>query len=100
MCVVTILLSFVANQYSQHLDTRVNYSGLALAILALGFFFALMLCIILKISFTLGPELFIIKKHGVFRSAKLEFALERTSLHYFRTHFSEEQVCKEMMINP
>jgi hypothetical protein len=73
-------------------------AGLTLAILALGFFFALMLCIVLKISFTFSPETLLIKKHGVFRSAKLEFVIERTSLHYFRTHFSEEEAWLQLVV--
>lgn len=73
-------------------------TGLALAILAAGFFFALMLCIVLKISFTFSAESLLIKKHGVFRTAKLEFAIERTSLHYFRTHFSEDEAWLQLVV--
>jgi hypothetical protein len=57
-----------------------------------------MLCIVLKISFTFSPDTLLIKKHGVFRSAKLEFVIERTSLHYFRTHFSEEEAWLQLVV--
>jgi len=82
--------------------------------LAIGFFLALMLCIVLKISFSLNAEVLVIKKHGVFRyfshsfslniltklrrSTTLEFAINRTSLHYYRTHFSDEQAWLQLII--
>lgn len=84
--------------YFQSVEMYYGIAGLTLAILALGFFFALMLCIVLKISFTFSPETLLIKKHGVFRSAKLEFVIERTSLHYFRTHFSEEEAWLQLVV--
>jgi len=34
----------------------------------------------------------------VFRSTTLEFAINRTSLHYFRTHFSDEQAWLQLVI--
>jgi hypothetical protein len=48
--------------------------------------------LVVKITFTLSPhqDRFIIEKRGVFRSSKLEFVLSETTLHYFRSHFSEE----------
>jgi len=88
--------------------------GMLLAMLAIGFFLALMLCIVLKISFSLNAEVLVIKKHGVFRyfshylfdiltsklrrSTTLEFAINRTSLHYYRTHFSDEQAWLQLII--
>lgn len=84
--------------YFQSVEMYYGIAGLALAALALGFFFALMLCIVLKISFTMSAEVFTIKKHGVFRSAKLEFNIEQSSLHYFRTHFSEEQAWLQLVV--
>src|SRR5262249_14072144 len=32
------------------------------------------------------------------RSAKLEFNIEQSSLHYFRTHFSEEQAWLQLVV--
>jgi len=73
-------------------------TGLVLAFLAVGFFLALALCIVLKISFTLNSQYLVIKKHGVFRSSQLEFKLEKTSLHYFRTHFSNDQAWLQLVV--
>jgi hypothetical protein len=84
--------------YFQSVEMYYGIAGLGLAILAFGFFFALMLCIVLKISFTMSPEVFTIKKHGVFRSAKLEFDMAQISLHYFRTHFSDEEAWLQLVV--
>jgi len=73
-------------------------AGVILAIFAVALFVALMLVIVLKISFTFTTDLLVIKKHGVFRSSKLEFVLGRTTLHYFRTHFSESQAWLQLVV--
>ncbi|KAL6050887.1 hypothetical protein QOT17_019539 [Balamuthia mandrillaris] len=73
-------------------------AGLTLAILALGFCFALMLKVVLKVSFTINTEAFVVHKHGVLRSSTLEFATSNTSLHYFRTHFSENQAWLQLVV--
>jgi hypothetical protein len=48
--------------------------------------------IVIKISFQFTPDTLTIIKHGFYRTTEYKFALSRTTLHYFRTHYSQNQV--------
>eukprot|EP01087_Luapelamoeba_hula_P012150 TRINITY_DN3374_c0_g1_i2.p1 TRINITY_DN3374_c0_g1~~TRINITY_DN3374_c0_g1_i2.p1 ORF type:complete len:237 (-),score=31.86 TRINITY_DN3374_c0_g1_i2:8-718(-) len=84
--------------YVWRIYTFKRTSGLILALFALGLFVALTFCIVIKVSFAISTDLFVVKKHGVFRTSTLEFSLIHTSLHYFRTHFSEEQAWLQFVV--
>lgn len=65
--------------------------GLLLFVACLILFVLVVFWLVVKISFEITSSKIIVYKRGVFRKSSLEFRLQDSSVHYFRTHFSEEQ---------
>jgi hypothetical protein len=86
--------------YFQSNEVYSGIAGVVLSLVAITLLVFLLWWIVIKISFVFTPHMFVIKKRGIFRSSCLEFSLDpqQTSLHYFRTHFAEEQCWLQLVV--
>jgi hypothetical protein len=86
--------------YFQSNEVYYGIAGILLSLVAITLLIFLLFFLVIKISFVFTPDMFVIQKRGILRSARLEFPLDpqRTSLHYFRTHFAEEQCWLQLVV--
>lgn len=95
MAGATALLLYGEKKYSGgYFESNEFYYGLVglfLFVACLILFVLIMFWLVVKISFEITPTKIRVLKRGVFRKSILEFKLRESSVHYFRTHFSEEQ---------
>lgn len=98
----TALLLYGEKKYNGgYFESNEFYYGLAGLVLFVACFILLMIIIfwlVIKITFEITPRKIKIEKRGVFRSSILEFDVKESSIHYFRTHFSEDQCWLQLVI--
>eukprot|EP00004_Rigifila_ramosa_P023573 TRINITY_DN6635_c0_g1_i1.p1 TRINITY_DN6635_c0_g1~~TRINITY_DN6635_c0_g1_i1.p1 ORF type:complete len:256 (-),score=42.43 TRINITY_DN6635_c0_g1_i1:73-840(-) len=73
-------------------------AGIGLFAASVGFLIALLRLFVFRISFDFTPSSLVIRKTGFFRSSTLEFNASLCSLHYLRTHFSEEKAWLSLVV--
>jgi hypothetical protein len=76
-------------------STEVYYgiAGVVLSVVCLGLIVIVLVWLVVKISIQFTPhnDRLILRKRGVFRSSVMEFVLSESTLHYCRSHFSDDQ---------
>jgi len=73
-------------------------AGALVSLLSLALFVFLVIWLVLRITFTFSPTHFRVMKTGLLRSSHLEFSCKISSLHYFRTHFSNEKCWLSLVV--
>eukprot|EP00003_Mantamonas_plastica_P019881 TRINITY_DN3224_c0_g1_i14.p1 TRINITY_DN3224_c0_g1~~TRINITY_DN3224_c0_g1_i14.p1 ORF type:complete len:201 (-),score=23.33 TRINITY_DN3224_c0_g1_i14:268-870(-) len=90
-----ILLTYGKNPYLkgyfQSNEVYYGAGGLAVFIISMGMLFTLIRWMVLKITVLVTPDKLIVVKQGVYRTSRFEFSSPNSSVHYFRTHFSEDK---------
>lgn len=98
----TALLLYGEKKYNGgYFESNEFYYGLAGLILFVACLILLMIIVfwlVIKITFEITSRKIKIEKRGVFRSSILEFDIKESSIHYFRTHFSEDQCWLQLVI--
>jgi len=91
------LLTYGGNR-STDLEWRYTIVGALLLIGSAGLLVAMLIWLVLRVSFIVTPTQFKIMKSGLLRSSTLEFDVNCISLHYFRTHFIEERSWLQLVV--
>jgi len=73
-------------------------AGAIVSLLSLALFINLVIWLVLRITFTFSPTHFRVLKTGLLRSSRLEFNCKTSSLHYFRTHFSQDRCWLSLVV--
>jgi hypothetical protein len=84
--------------YFQSNEVYYGIAGIVLLVVSTTLLIFLLLWLVVKITFTYTPTMFVVTKRGIIRSARLEFKLSQSSLLYFRTHFSDDQSWLQLVV--
>eukprot|EP01127_Copromyxa_protea_P009105 TRINITY_DN2119_c0_g1_i1.p1 TRINITY_DN2119_c0_g1~~TRINITY_DN2119_c0_g1_i1.p1 ORF type:complete len:222 (+),score=23.23 TRINITY_DN2119_c0_g1_i1:256-921(+) len=72
--------------------------GALVGLMSIALFAFLIIWLVLRITFSFSPTHIRILKSGFVRSSYLEFNAKTSSLHYFRTHFSNEKCWLSLVV--
>ena len=84
--------------YFQSNEVYYGIAGIVLLVVSTTLLIFLLLWLVVKITFTYTPTMFVVTKRGIIRSARLEFKLSQSSLLYFRTHFNDDQSWLQLVV--
>lgn len=84
--------------YFQSNEVYYGIAGIVLLVVSTTLLIFLLLWLVVKITFTYTPTMFVVTKRGIIRSSRLEFKLSQSSLLYFRTHFNDDQSWLQLVV--
>lgn len=84
--------------YFQSNEVYYGIAGIVLLVVSTTLLIFLLLWLVVKITFTYTPTMFVITKRGIIRSSRIEFKLSQCSLLYFRTHFNDDQSWLQLVV--
>lgn len=98
------LLAFGSKPYSDgyFTSTELYYgiAGVVLSVVCIALIVIVLVWLVVKVtvSFSALGDRLVVSKRGVFRSARMEFVLSESTLHYSRSHFSDDQCWLALVI--